>query len=506
MSLTPQQIRENIAALKSQGAPKEVVDAYLKQAYDKPDLGIDSETFTNKGIGGKAARFLGIEKIGNFVGSNLAKLDPQHRANLATIKQEDPEAARILSRGGDVTNRELVGSAANLVGNAVLPFAGKALNTGKLGTRIAKGAGLGAGFGAAGGLESGQDNAGVLLSTILGSAVGGTIPAVGAGLKSVAKNFGPAVLPEKLYNVMFKNTSDDVFGQLRTTGIADIQKTDPELFKKAIKAGIVHLGKDGVYKIDETIAKQALDRNLRGSLETMAKSVVHTNVKSEVGVRDIVKNYKPKISVDNKKGLLNVLIGIKSDFAGQYNEVADKKVINAMIKQVKTGKVDATTLLDMRRLLDKQRVASTYKTVPGKINISQESYKAASNSLRSKLNSIKGVEKIMDDYAFSIEALEHIAKEATKRGNASALSLIDSILIGSGVAGGNPIAAGGLAASRKILGLPSVLTGLGQGINTLGRATAPIRSLTGKTVQASKPLARTAMYNTIGGTGKMLGN
>jgi len=508
MALSTEQIHENIAELKKQGAPKNVVDDYIKTAFksNPVDMGIDGDTFKNTGVTGATSRFLGIEKIGNFMGANLAKLDPQHRKNLATVQGEDPEAARILSRGGDVTNRELVGSAMNLVGNVALPFAGKALNAGGTGVRIAKGAGVGAGFGAAGGLESGQDNAGVLMSTLLGGAIGGAIPAIGAGVKKLSNFLSPDSMPEKMYNVIFKNTSDDVFGQLRTNGIEQIRKTDPQLFDQAVKAGMVHLGKDGVFKLDETIAKQALDRGLKGSLKTMADSVVKTNIKSELGVREIVQNYKPKIAIENKKGLLNVLAGMKSDFAGQYSEIADTKNINAMIKQVKTGKVNAQTLLDMRRLLDKQRIASSYKSIPSKINISQESYKAASNSLRSSLNSIKGMEKIMDDYAFSIEALEHIAKEAQKRGNGAVLSLIDSILLGSGVAGGNPMAAGGLAMTRKLVGLPSFMTGGAQMINTLGRATAPMRSLTGRAIEGSKPVARTALYNTLGKTGRVLGN
>ena len=129
------------------------------------------------------------------------------------------------------------------------------------------------------------------MSTLLGGAVGGVIPAIGAGVKNLGKFLSPDSMPEKMYNVIFKNTADDVFSKLRTEGIDQIQKTNPELFGQAVKAGIVRLGKDGVYKIDETIAKQALDRGLKGSLKQMADSVVETNVKSEVGLREIVKNY-----------------------------------------------------------------------------------------------------------------------------------------------------------------------------------------------------------------------
>jgi len=504
--LTRDQLQSNIKALKEQNAPMDVIQKYVQSQQSQTDLGIDSETFNAPGFAGKASRFLGIEKAANFVGANLAKLSPEHRKNLSTVKEQDPEAARILSRGGDVTNRELIGSALNVVGNLALPFAGKALNSGGLGARIAKGTGVGAGFGFSGGLESGQDNSGVVLSTLLGGAIGFAIPAVGSAVKNLTKSFGPDVLPEKLYNILFKNTSDDVFSQLRTSGIDQIRKTDPQLFEKAVKAGIIHVGKDGLAKIDQTIAKQALDRGLKGSLTTMADSVVKTNIKSEMGLRELVTSYKPKIKIENRKGLLNVLKGIKSDFIGQYDEAIDTKMINEIIKQVKTGKVSAKILLESRRLLDKQRIASTYKAIPGKINISQESYKSASNALRSSLNSIKGVEPIMKDYAFSIEALGHIAKEATKRGNSSVLSLIDSIMIGSGVSGGNPIAAGGLTIARKTLGLPSVLTGGGQLLNTFGRATAPIRSLTGRAIELAKPIGRTAAFNAVGQIGRTLGN
>lgn len=504
MALTTKQIQENVAELKKQGAPKEVVESYLKQAFEKPDLGIDSETFKNDSVGGKAARFLGIEKIGSFIGSNLAKLDPQHRQNLATVEQEDPEAARILSRGGDVTNRELVGSALNLAGNVALPFAGKALNAGGIGARVAKGATVGAGFGASGGLESGQDNSGVLLSAMIGGTLGGAIPLAGATIKTLARK--AEGIPEKLYNTIFKNSQDDVFRMLKTQGDASLQKTDPVKFAELVKQGIIKVGKDGIVQVDETLAKQALDRGLRGNISAMANKVVDINRTSELGVRNITKNYKPLIKVENKKGLLNVLEGIRSQFTGQYDEKLATKEVSQYIKQVKTGKVTADTLMNMRRLIDKQRVAASYRDLGGKISLSQESYKAAADALRSKLNNLPGMGSVMKDYSFSIEALEALAKEAQRKGNAQVLGMIDSILFTGGATAGGPLVGAGSFLARKTLSSAPVATGLAQGLNTLGRATAPMRSLTATAIEKSKPLARTASANVIGKTGRVLGN
>lgn len=506
MALTTEQIHENIKELKKQGAPKSVIDDYIKTAFKNPvDTGIDSETFKAPGFTGKAARFLGIDKAASYTGAKLAMLDPQHRKNLATVEQEDPNAARILSRGGDFTNRELIGSAANVAMNVALPFAGKALTGGTTAARIAKGAAVGAGFGAAGGLESGQDNSGVLLSTLLGGAVGGAIPAIGAAAKyGMSKAEG---IPEKLYSTIFKNSQDDVFKQLTTEGIKNIQDTDPNTFAELVKKGIVKVGKDGVAQVDETLAKEALDRGLKGSLKTMSNQVVKMNKTSELAVRNITDSYKPKIAVDNKKGLLNVLEGIRSGFQGQYDEKTMTKTVSQYIKEVKTGKVSAKSLLEMRRLIDSQRIASTYRAMPsGKISLTQESFKAAADALRSKLNNLPGMGNVMKDYSFSIDALEALAKEAQRKGNAQVLGMIDSILFTGGATAGGPLVGAGSFLARRSLMAPTVATNAAQMINTLGRATAPMRSLTGRAVEAAKPAIRTAGYNVLGKTGRVLGN
>lgn len=506
MSLTKEQLHENIVELKKQGAPQSVVEDYIRSTFaEKQDLGIDAETFKKKGITGTASRFLGIEKIGNFIGANAAKLYPQHRENLKRIEESDPEAARILSRGGDVTNRELVGSAMNLAGNAALPFAGKLLGAGSTAAKVGKGALTGAGFGTAGGLESGQSNSGVLLSAMLGAGVGAAIPAIGAMSKALTSK--AEGVPEKLYNTIFKNSQDDVFKQLTTEGIKNIQDTDPNKFQQLLKAGIVRVGKDGIAHVDETLAKEALDRGLKGSLTTMSNQVVKMNKESELGLRGIVETTKKKIAVDNKKGLLNVLEGIRGGFTGQYDEASMTKQVAKYIKEVKTGKVSAQTLLDMRRLIDSQRIASTYRIMPsGKISLSQESYKSAADALRGKLNSIPGISTIMKDYSFSIEALEALAKEAQRKGNSQVIGMIDAILLGAGSTAGGPLIGAGSFLARRSLAAPSVATYGAQMLNSLGRATAPMRSLAGTMIEKSKPIARTGAYNSIGKMQRLLGN
>lgn len=495
-----EKLQANIKALKAQGAPESDIREYIKSVQTPVDLG--AEATPTPGFLGKTSRVLGMEKLGQFGGAQLAKLDPQHRANLAMVAEQDPEAARTLGRGGDFTNRELLGSTLETAANIALPGMGKLLTSGSLAARAGKGAATGAGFGMAGGLESGQDNLGVLMSGIVGAGIGGAIPVAGAAIKRSGKLVEG--MPERLYSTIFKNSADDVFKQLRTGGVAEMQKRNPALFAEAVKEGIVHLGKDGTYLVDETLAKQALDRGLKGSLNAMANSVVETNVKSELGLRGIVSKMKKPIAIDNKRGLLNVLTGIADGVKGQYDESALMPTIKGYIKEVKTGKVSAQSLLDMRRLIDSQRIASTYRAMPvGRISLSQESFKSAADALRSKLNAIPGVSEIMKDYSFSIEALEHIAKEAQRKGNNQVLSLIDSIFL-AGAASGSPLGVGGFLARRSLVS-PTIATQGAQAAATFGRATQPIRSLTGRAVETTKPVARLAEFGAIGASGRMLG-
>lgn len=195
----PEQMSTLIKQGKASGQSKDVLD----QLIEHSSQGIEIPTTTaddlqTRGFAGNIANFLGIEKAGRRLGAELAKLDPQHRRNLAQLSEEERE---MIGTGG-VSNREALGSAANvglsviapgvassatraiggrLAGSTVGRIAGSArplipqqLMSSNVG-RVAAGAGLGYASDIASGLEQGESTAEAFtpgVGTAIGAATG----------------------------------------------------------------------------------------------------------------------------------------------------------------------------------------------------------------------------------------------------------------------------------------------------------------------------------------------
>ena len=85
----------------------------------------------------KVAGFLGIEKFGKRIGSELVKLTPEGRdlkKLLDSGKISEAEYKDITT--GGVSNREALASGAMTVANLALPFAGKALQVGSKAVKL----------------------------------------------------------------------------------------------------------------------------------------------------------------------------------------------------------------------------------------------------------------------------------------------------------------------------------------------------------------------------------
>lgn len=74
----------------------------------------------------------------------------------------------------------------------------------------------------------------------------------------------------------------------------------------------------------------------------------------------------------------------------------------------------------------------------------------------------------MNKYSFSIDALESIAREASRRGNQQVVGYIDTALVGGGLISGEPIVAS-LGFIKRQLNNPAVTTRIGQAINKGGQ-------------------------------------
>ena len=301
-----------------------------------------------------------------------------------------------------------------------------------------------------------------------------------AGFSTVGELANKAKLPERLYSTIFKNSYRDMLDELKTVGTKNLQRTNPERFKELVDSGIIKTGIGGKPIVNETLAKQALDRGLRGNLKTMSNITVNNLYENEAAAREIAKTFKGKINVPESKKLYNLLVEISDDYQSVGGNFADEA--SSLAAAVKSGKIDANTGLTLKRFLDGMRIRSSFS--PGqKLSQSQSNFKYFANSVRGELYKIPGFKSVMQDYAFNIEALEALAKEAARRGNRQLIGFIDAALVGGGAAGGNVVAGATLGAMRRLAQSPRAITGAGQGFKNLSNSSIKgivSRSLAGR--------------------------
>lgn len=213
-NVTQQKLKELVATAPQGMTSDEVVRGLIARGHTIE--GISPETIDRvrteekkTGVLNKAAEFLGIEKVGRRIGSELVRLTPEGRdlkKMLAQGKITQEQYDQIVT--GGVSNKEAIGSGVllgvNLAGGVV---AGKLLGTATkagsvagavqatkaavptLGAATKVGAAVGAVGGVGAGLEQNQDAGGVIESAALGAFIGAGIPLatklVGMGIRGV---------------------------------------------------------------------------------------------------------------------------------------------------------------------------------------------------------------------------------------------------------------------------------------------------------------------------------
>jgi hypothetical protein len=267
-------------------------------------------------------------------------------------------------------------------------------------------------------------------------------------------------IPEKLYSRIFKSTTDDALDNIRTELNAGLQKNNPTKFADYVKAGLVK--ENG--QINETLAREAINQGLKGSVKNMTKQTIQNTYDLELAAREAVKDKVVKLT--NTKGLTKTLLDTADDWDGVAGNQISDKAINFATKAEK-GVLTGDEALELKRFLDGLRIKSSFNP-SAKRSLGQENYKYLSDLIRTKVRELPGMNKIMDDYRFNIEALESLSKELVKRNNQAAVSAIDTLLLGTGFATGMTPTAIAVTGLKKIFSSGRVQTGLGQAIEKSG--------------------------------------
>lgn len=386
-------------------------------------------------------------KVGKVLtGENLTAKNSAEKAGFGTEK-----VAEFLMPGGAITKGQKAFDIA-LTGKGLL----------KTGARIASKSVLEGGVNAGVNLvQTGGDTKKALTTGL----VSGGLKAGFSTLGEIANKFK---IPEKLYSTIFKNSYRDMADELKSMGTANFQKNNPERFKELVTAGIIKVDKEGKAFVNETLAKQALDRGLKGSVTNMANQTVKGLYESESKAQELAKGFTGKVSIPEKDKLSGLLDEISDDYkniGGNFSSEA-----KGLSDAIKNDGVDASTGLKLKRFLDGMRIRSSFN--PGqKISQSQQNFKYFADSVRNQLYKIEGFKDVMKDYSFHIEALEALAKEAQRRGNRQLLGLIDSSLVGGGIIASNPLVGAGAALLRKATTSARGLTRGSQAIKNIGQST-----------------------------------
>lgn len=425
-----------------------------------PVLSIFSPILSATGIGNKSVTdMVESTKFGKklLADENLANKNTAEKVGGIVENTAEFMAPMKLIKGGQLAINTLI------KGVGFLPSVGRVL--GRAGVEAAGGAGVSL-------AQTGDPTEAAKTGALFG------------GLKGITGTVGEAAkalkLPERIYSSIFKNSYKDVVQELKTAGAAAFKKSNPEEFAALSEAGVIKVGKNGVINVNETLAKQALDKGLKGSLKNMANQTVAGLYRSEAKVREAAKNATELVNVSEKQ-YQTVLRQIQADYKdvgfGEFSQKA--KVLADAIKQGK-GKVSAESAIAIRRLLDGLRTQASYNAPSQRLSLGQQNLKFLANTLRGRVNKIPGMSKVMEDYSFHIDALEHIGREAARAGNRQIISLLDAIFFGGGAVSAVPAVGAGLGLARRILTVPTSATRIAQGIQnsgTLSKTGAAIKGL-----------------------------
>ena len=421
--------------------------------------------------------FLGIKKFGQGIANTIRnatgevdrdiEVQNQNNTNIqkllyAARNEKDKEKKRRLLElansfgtniapeqidpGLKLTNKEILGSAANVALNIVTPGAFK----GGKAAIIGKNALLGGAFGAASGLEKNRNASGVVGSTLGGATIGAGIGAMGIAAKA-AKDFIGVKTPEWIMNKAVKPALQDL--------------------KKNVKYGSNTLGKElldeGVKGGPKKLLQIANDKTL--SLEDELQSLLSSPSLSEAKIsKQQIRPYLEDL-IASKKGIPG-LAGESQRIKGIWNSMPEEMTLleaNQMKRRIYNELRDVSYKLDAKlgtRAAALKQIARGLKT---------EIEKAVGGTVVSDINRKLSIYGRLEN-----SMVDQLARNIRNNG----ISLTDAILL----AGGD---------TTSIL---AFLRHLGQGTETyVAQGLSKVSKIgTGVIGKTAKNVAKRAILNT----------
>jgi hypothetical protein len=255
--------------------------------------------------------------------------------------------------------------------------------------------------------------------------------------------------------------------------------------------------------VNPTLAKEALDRGLKGSIENQAKYSIGKTYELETTAQKIAATYRQPLKIPNKQNYINLLKDFRGEFEKQGQGFLGQETTKATslintLSKTKGNTISATNALDLRRFLDSMRNTSSFR-MNANLSMKQGAYKNAANLLRTTLaKEVPGMAPTMNDYRFYIEAIDSLVTEAVKRNNRQLIGSMDTLLGAGGLAMGQPAIGVGLVTARKMATTPTALTygaqalqkGVINPMEAVGGYVSPL-------MQAAQPATTPLKYNVL---------
>lgn len=441
-----------------------------------------------KGILQKAGSFLGIEKFGQglatagrvmsgSVGRDIDRQnqnteqvskvlyaakqekDPMRRRKLLEIAQSMgnsvPSASEI-DPGLNLSNKEIIGSAANVALNVATPGAFKGGKAAILG----KNAALGAGFGVASGLEKNRSVGGIVGSAVGGAVIGTAIGAAGLGLKAL-KEFTTVATPKWLMDKAVKPTLDEARKSIKYGG----DSLGDELLKEGVRGGpekLLQIADDKLGSLEDELQSVLTNPNLSDARITRNQIMPH--------LKDLIET---KAGIPGSKGDVQRIKNIIDDIPEQLT----LQEANQMKRRIYGELRDVSYKLD------------------AKLSVKGAALKKVASALKQEIENTVGgtvVSDINKKLSLYGRLEERIVDQMARSMRNNSFGLTDAILTGGGIATMSPLGVlGGLAAAgtKHAAGSTLFRTTAAQGLNKLKNAG------TGKVGQAVSGVVKRAGLN-----------
>lgn len=343
-------------------------------------------------------------------------------------------SASTVDPGLNLSNKEILGSAANIVLNIATPGGFK----GGKAAVIGKNALTGAGFGAASGLEKNRSTKGIIGSTIGGGIVGGALGVATVGLKAL-KDFVSVTTPKWLMDKAVKPTLDEA--------------------RKSIKLGNETLGdellKEGVSGSPEKLLKIS-ESKLNTLEDELQKIISSSEVADKRITRDSLAPYIKELSEAKAgtPGLQGDVQRIKNVFDSIPEEMTLQEA-NVMKRRIYNELRDVSYKLDAKLSTKGKVLKSIARGLKEQIEVSVGG------------DTVKSINQRLSLYG----RLENrIVDQMARSMRNNAFGLTDAILTSGGLATMNPLgvlAGLGAAGVKHAAGSTGFRTGAAQRLSKL---------------------------------------